>query len=143
MADRRACDACGSLYQPLRVSSRYCGGTCRKRAQRSGVAASKDPARAPAPRARAPRSSGEVSSVRAAVLAELKAAGKETSALGQQALTVASRLDASHAETGSSLAAVSKELRSLLAEAVGVAKPAGDSLDMLAEQRRKRLAGDR
>lgn len=41
----RACDGCGKRYEARRVTSKYCGGTCRTRASR----AAGRPAVAPAP----------------------------------------------------------------------------------------------
>jgi hypothetical protein len=134
----RACDSCGSLYQPHRSTSRYCSGTCRKRAQRSGLAR---PVAERAPAPAAPRGGQPVGTLHAAVLAELKAAGRDTSALGQACLALATRIDFGQSETGSALASLTRELRGSLSAALETAAGAPDALDELAEARRKRLAG--
>jgi hypothetical protein len=133
----RACDSCGSLYQPVRQTSRYCSGACRKRAQRAGIATPKTPKDdRPDPRRRVPQGT-----VTAAVLAELTAAKRETSALGQACIALAQRIDHGTAESGSAIASLSRELRAALEHTLGARSSQADVLDELAEQRRKRLAG--
>lgn len=140
MSPSRACDACGSLYQPLRRTSRYCSGRCRKRAQRSGLAAPKDDGAAREERAGRPAPRGTVT---AAVVAELREAKRETSALGQTCIALAQRIDAAHGESGSALAALTRELRAALDATLTAAGAQTDVLDELAEARRRRLAGER
>lgn len=129
----RACDSCGSLYEPLRKTSRYCSGKCRKRAQRSGLAKPQSTDRPSAPAAAA-------GSLHAAVLVELKNAQKETTALGQACLALARRIDSGASESGSAIAALTRELRASLAEALKVPTGSGDLLDELARKRQERLA---
>lgn len=128
----RACDSCGSLYEPLRRTSRYCSGKCRKRAQRSGLAKPQT-----ADRPSAPAASG---SLHAAVLAELKDASKDTAALGQACLALARRIDGGASESGSAIAALTRELRASLESALKVPTGSGDLLDELARKRQERLA---
>ncbi len=40
---RRICDECGQEYKAARQSSRYCGGTCRQRANRSAAGPGQPP----------------------------------------------------------------------------------------------------
>lgn len=129
----RACDSCGSLYQPLRKTSRYCSGRCRKRAQRSGVARPAATAEPRTPRA-------DPGNLHAAVLAELKEAQKDTTALGQACLALASRIDSGGAESGSAIAALTREFRASLDAALKVSAPAEDVFDEIARKRQERLA---
>jgi hypothetical protein len=74
------------------------------------------------------------------VLEELRAASKETTALGQACLAVAQRIDHAQNESGSALAAMTRELRASLEAALKVTAPVGDVLDELARARQERLA---
>lgn len=135
----RACDACGSRYQPVRTTSRYCSDRCRKRAQRAQLSTPRGRA-AERPEPPATRSTRHVpGEVEAAVLEELRAADKHGTALGQQALYLARRLDQGLAEGGSAVAALNRELRATTAEALAKAEGAGDALDELAKAREERL----
>jgi hypothetical protein len=71
----------------------------------------------------------------AAVVAELTAAGREGSALGVQAIHLAQRLDLSRFDTGGGLAALSKELRAVMAAALQNAAVAADPVDELKARR--------
>lgn len=135
---RRACDACGAIYQPARVTSKFCGDRCRKRAQRArlskfdrqprdDVSALPSTVRKPGP-------------VTVAVLAELVAANRHDSALGQQCLYLAGRIDHGLAESGSALAALNRELRATRSEALAAVAGPGDALDEMARKREERLA---
>lgn len=120
----------------MKVTSRYCGDRCRKRAQRSGVAA---PSKKPLP----PPSGAALpdESVTAAVLAELVAAGKHNSALGRACLVLAQRMDNGSTETGAGLSALARQMQAALAATVVTAQPAGDAFDEIADRRRKRGIG--
>ena len=137
----RACDACGSRYQPVRATSRYCGDRCRKRAQRAQLATPRrrpddDVPAAPA-RGRAPA----LGPIEAALLEELRAVDRHGTTLGQQALYLARRLDNALTEGGSSVSALNRELRATTAEALQAVQGAGDALDEIAAARARRLAG--
>jgi hypothetical protein len=78
--------------------------------------------------------------VRAAVLAELATVNATETALGQLSLHLAARID-SGAESASSLASCSRELRATLVEAVLQAPSKGESvLDRLRRERAERGA---
>jgi hypothetical protein len=79
-------------------------------------------------------------SLAAATQAELDRAGRLGSAVGQAALALARRIDASQGETGSALAALVREHRATLAEAVKDAEVAADPLDELRNRRERKLA---
>jgi len=88
-------------------------------------------------KAEAPPAAAAVS---VAVLAELVAAGRESSSLGVQALALAGRIDAGR-DTGAAIASLSRELRATVEAALkGVAAKA-DGLDDLARRREKKAAG--
>lgn len=121
---KRPCDVCGTEYEAKRLNSRFCGDTCRKRFQRN-----------PAPvvvelRPRTPVESG----VLTATLAELDAADRTSTSLGQAALALAARIDARH-DIGSALAALVKQHSVTLAEATNGAQVAATALDELRVRR--------
>lgn len=68
----------------------------------------------------------------------LTAAAKLDSPLGQAALVLAARMDSAADESGSALAAVAKELRTTLAEAVKGAATVADPVDQLRARREAR-----
>jgi hypothetical protein len=83
----------------------------------------------------------EPSALVLAITSELKAAGRLNSSLGQQAELLAGRIGVPF-DTGSSVAAVSKELRQIMAKALEDAQVGVDPLDQLRARRdRKRAAG--
>lgn len=137
----RRCDACPSLYQPLRVTSQFCSGRCRKRAQRARlkdvVAPTKTSGGATSP---PPSTLGPIAS---ALLAELREQNKDTSSLGAQALDLAARIDDAKAESGSALAALNRELRACRAELQAQQAPVEDALEVMRRKRAERLAGAR
>jgi hypothetical protein len=75
----------------------------------------------------------------AAVRAELEAADRLGTALGQQALALAERMS-SKFDTGSAVAAVSKELRAVMDAALANAATAADALDELSARRRAKAS---
>jgi hypothetical protein len=81
-------------------------------------------------------------SVVESVRAELETAGRLDNSLGQQALSLASRLDGgSSFDTGSALAAVSRELRSVMELALRDATTVADPLDEFTARRERKAAG--
>jgi hypothetical protein len=127
---QRACDSCQVVYEAKRRASRFCSERCRKRAQRGHVVALP---------ATEPERPAESSGLRAAVLGELAAAGREQTALGQAALGLAVRIEQG-ADTGSAVASLVRELRATLAEALADARPVS-ALDELKARRIARLSG--
>jgi hypothetical protein len=88
------------------------------------------------PVAAAPRPAGGVF---AATLAELTAAGRVATPAAQIAIALAVRIDHGAEDTGSSLAALSREHRAALGQALDGAQQLADPVDELQAQRRKRL----
>lgn len=121
----KTCAACGER-PPKTEKSRFCDDReCvrarargRKRTQRGQVL-------------EFPAKPAEESSTFTATLEELRAADRERTPLGQAALVLASRLDGATRETGSSVAALARELRATLDEALKDAPRAADALDGL------------
>ena len=114
----QSCQTCG------RPGSRKTCDRCRKRASRGGGVVSLPP-----------------SGLAEAVERELKAAGRLESAVGQQALALAVRISTPSADTGSSVAALSKELRAVMDAALADVEAESDPIDELRAWRdRKRAA---
>jgi hypothetical protein len=79
--------------------------------------------------------------VMAATEAELDSVGRLETPLGQAALVLAVRLEASHREPGTALAALVREHRAALAEAMRGARVAADPVDELRARRDRKRAG--
>lgn len=123
----RPCDSCGKEYDAKRPVSRFCSGTCRKRAQRAGLSG-------PVPTVTLGGTDGPVA---AATRAALDAAGMLGTPIGQSTVALARRMDA-NADTGAGLASLSRELRAAMAEALADVTPAADPLDELRARREAR-----
>ncbi len=122
----RTCAACGDSLEGRPGKTRFCDATCRKRASR----------RSGPPVVDAPESDGLLNALRC----ELAVAGRLETALGQQALALAVKL-ASPFDTGSAMAAVSRELRAVREEALRGAEQAADPLDELRLRRDAKRTG--
>lgn len=128
----RECASCGGSLEAKRSHARFCNATCRKRSWRMSVPA-EVPAEAAAP-------SPEAAAVVEVTRRQLEAAGQVETVLGRQALVLAGRLGSTR-ETGSAVAAVSRELRAVMAEAMrGIAAEADPLDDLRARRDRKRAA---
>ncbi|SRR6266536_283575 len=126
---RVSCAACGKPFDAQRKTATYCGPACRKRKQRRGaVEALPSPVEVP---------SGSLADT---VRDELRSAGQLNSALGAQAVRLAERME-SPFDTGSAIAALSRELRAVMTEALQDASRAVDPLDELAQRRLQKAAG--
>lgn len=142
----KLCEApgCGVEFTPQRSTGRFHSATCRQRAARARRAAAADAAFV----AKTPEAPGagtaEHSLVRA-VRVDLESAGALDTVAGQLALQFARRIAV---PDESSLSAMSKELRALLAEAKTVAAsdaPQSSAVDdevTRARRARERKAGD-
>ena len=121
----RNCDSCGSEYDAKRPTSRFCSGTCQKRHRRArGPVPGEESAPAvralPSPEDRSPEAG-----LSAATQKRLADAGRLDSYEGQSALSLAQRIEfRSTMDTGSAYAALHRELRAAMAEALkGSAEP--------------------
>ena len=134
---QRVCVVCSGPYEAVRPQAKYCGETCKKRAQREGIAASRRGSAAPA-------SSAEANPVRPvtglldSVRAELEVLKKLNSVSGQHALEIAGRI-ASAPGMNTGVAALSKELSRVLAEARATATVVADPVDELGKRRDAKL----
>lgn len=122
---QKQCASCGRPFEAKRQAAKFCGDTCRKRAQRGPAQLSAvpdvDPPEDPV--------GGKLTK---ATTAELEAAGRLESALGVAALTIAQRIDGfGLMDTGAGVAALIKEHRAALAEAVKDAEQTADALDQI------------
>lgn len=96
-----SCAACGRPYEAKTSRARYCSETCKKRGQRRATDAPVEPS----------------PSLVDATRLELDAAGLLDTRMGQQAMALAAKV-ASGYDTGSALAAASKELDRLIDKAM-------------------------
>lgn len=130
---RKQCAACGKEFESKRKNAKYCPGSsrCRVRAHRAPKA---DEPESPVNAAPDPPA-GDVAPFEGALTrvtrAQLERARRLDTPLGVNALILAARLDnpLSLADTGSSFAAISKEYRAALAEAMRDAETERDELD--------------
>lgn len=127
---RRSCDRCGKTYDARRPQSRFCSSACRVSAGRARKAGSPE-ALAPVEPVEAPMGGPLFD----ATMTELRRAGRDTAPAGVLALGYARRIDAG-SETGSSHAALGREYRAAMSEALADAPKALDRLDELSERRR-------
>jgi hypothetical protein len=129
---QRNCDYCGKPYEAKRKSSKYCSDTCRvKTSQHGGNVVTLPPA--------GEERSADPTGLVASITAELEQGGRLNTALGQQAVFLASRLAISPFDT--SLASMSRELREVMARALEGVAVADDPLDELKRRRELKLAG--
>lgn len=122
----RNCDVCGKAYEAKTKRSRYHSETCRKRAQRGGTIVPL-------------RERPTVPSAFESTMQVLEMADRLSSPAGVNALLLAAKLDAG-GDTGSAMAALSKQHLAALEEALRDAPVAADPLDELRVRRQRRLA---
>lgn len=132
---QRDCASCGLQYVTRRASSRFCGGTCQKRAERARAAGMRLTA------ANLDDLGAPPSQLLEAVVRELEAVGRLESVAGQAAVVLAERIG-SRRETGAATAALAKQLNATITWALGGVAKAADPLDEIRARRdRKRSAG--
>jgi hypothetical protein len=119
----KLCGACGREL-PTR-QRKWCDETCRKRGQRAGVAGSVS---------EMPVKPGRVEK---ATRSQLEAADRLDTPAGASALVLAAKLDRG-GDTGSAIAALVRELRSALVDALEDVTSSMDPVDRLQQQRLKR-----
>jgi hypothetical protein len=125
------CQSCARPFEAKRPAAKFCGDTCRKRAQRAPGTA-KTLLTSDVPKLASPL----VRTTQAA----LESAGVVETVAGQQALLLAERMSNPH-ETGAAVASMSKQLQSVVSEALRSVKRS-DPLDELRGRRdQKRAAG--
>lgn len=123
----RSCEACGGSLEGTHPSRRFCDDKCRKRGARGAKVTELHGADGTPP-----------ATVYGATLATLQTADRADTPAGAAALVIARKLDAG-GDTGSAVAALTRELRAAVAEAVANATVAGDQIDEIARKREERL----
>lgn len=119
---RKECEACGGEFEPENARHRFCSDTCRKRGSRGATVA--------------PVRDGDT--LEAATCQALEDAGREDTPAGVSAVLLARKLDMG-GDTGSSMAALAREHRAALEDALRGAEVVDDPVDELRDRRRKRL----
>lgn len=131
---RKDCPSCGTAFEAKRATAKYCSNKCRQRAfQRTGPAGRPETAPPLEP-------SSEPGPTAAATTVELERADRLNTAIGQAALVLAKRIDASSTETGGSLASLVREHRATMAEALRDTDGQADPLDELRTRRERKLS---
>ena len=125
---------CGVQFETTSARAKYCGSTCRSRAHRNGGSVAEIPAATPL---EAPE--GEPALL-ATTRRALEDAGVADTPLGQQALELARRMSDPRA-MGLSVAPISKELRTVMADALKHAAVASGLDELRLRRDRKRNAG--
>lgn len=139
---RITCAACSTDFNARSSRARFCSAKCRTdahyRRTKLGLPEAKTPAPKPK-RTRKPKADS-ITGALGAVVAELTAAGRLDSSAGQAAVALARRID-DGAESSSGLAALTREMRAAMAEALSRVEASGDALDELLARREARRAG--
>jgi len=127
----RNCNFCGRPYEAKHVTtSKFCGVNCRNRNARGAPPPPTPPV---VSLSQADDGDTTTNDLNKATKAELEAAGKLDTSLGQQAMSLAVRMGGF--DTGGGLAALSRELRAVMAEATHGAKASVDVVDELRARR--------
>lgn len=117
-----ACAQCGESFEAARSTAKFCGARCRQQSRRAMPAAEVEPTDEGLPR------------IVVVTRTEVERLKKVDTVLGQQALELAGRL-ASTKDTGSAIAAVSRELDRVM---LRLQSGAAQAEDQLASARRRR-----
>lgn len=128
----KVCGVCLGGFEAKRAAAKYCSERCRKRAQRNPGSVSAHPVAA---RAEPVDPDSELWSV---TLAELSAAGCAGSAAGVAVLALARRIDGGQSEPGSAFAAMVREHRAALADALRGGDVRVNPLDELRSRRERK-----
>jgi hypothetical protein len=137
---KRACDQCGTKHDRMR--SPFCTRACQMRWKRAHPDRT-EPAGVDAQAAlpSAPAASPHLGPVLMTTMTVLVEAKRHETPGGTAALALAMRIDHPYGETGSSLAALVREHRAALADALRGAAVKDDPIDELGKRRDEKLAG--
>jgi len=139
----KPCDVCQTEFDSIRPHARYCSNRCRARAHRAGITKPRKGGR----RERATKAAAknpQITGLLDAVTVTLESHDLIDTVAGQHALELAARIvNAPPLNTG--VAALSKQLQSVLAEALGPEEPAAetkpvDPIDELKARRDRKRA---
>lgn len=136
------CARCAQTFSTSSRRARFCSPKCRTQATRARAKGEAETLAVPAKpkRTRKPKAEAVPTGALGAVVAELQAAGRLDSSAGQAAVALARRID-DGAESSAGLAALTREMRAAMAEALSRAEATGDALDELRARREARRAG--
>jgi hypothetical protein len=137
------CARCAQTFSTSSRRARFCSPKCRTQATRARAKGEPETVAAPKPkrtRKAKPQAEAVSTGTLGAVVAELQAAGRLDSSAGQAAVALARRID-DGAESSAGLAALTREMRAAMAEALSGAEATGDALDELRARREARRAG--
>ena len=124
----RVCECCGRSYSAKRSTSRFCSDVCRMRSKRAGNAPK---LRVVTPAEERPRPDG---SLLGSVLVTLSEAKVLDTPAGRLAVSLATRLDDPNSmDSGSAVAALSRELRAVMVEATVRVTKSASPLDSIRE----------
>ena len=125
----RNCSHCGTSFPAQRPTARYCSSSCRSRAS---VQRKREGQVAEVVTNLPERPSDPASTLAGTVGRQLEGAKKRDTYAGQQALIIAERMDRlSPLDTGSQVAALSRELDRLMTALLANVAPEADALDTL------------
>lgn len=131
---QRTCVRCGKPFEAQRATAKYCGSSCRAMQSADGVASV-------SPIAEASQGLLEDDPIVVQVVRELTASGRLETAKGQYALAAARRLAGSKYDGGTSYAALLRECRSCLDDALEGAAVSDDPMDELRLRRDAKRSG--
>ena len=124
------CTVCGTPFDALRSSARYCGSTCRKRASRAKTSGTPRAARrhaspdrpalyvVPTAAPAEPKEGLEPPCGTVERYTRQQLGGDSESVLGAQCIAIARRIDSGRDVSGSAVASLSKELDRLIDKAI-------------------------
>lgn len=137
---KKRCATCLKTFEAKRKTAKYCSDRCRVRASRRPKQ-SAVPERDAVTTAPSVSDTGGGESLTGAARSELEAAGRLQTAAARAVLALARRIDVNSTETGSSLAAMIREFRAAMADALKGAGEAADPVDELRARRDRKRAG--
>lgn len=138
----RECEACGRPFEARNKVARFCAeADCRRRRARARkqkqltgrIVDLRPPSE--------PDSTESSVSTYSTTLSTLVESGRVETPLGQAALRLAARIDGSSSDSGSSLAAMVRELAKTLTQAMAGSGMSGDPVDELKSRREARQRG--
>lgn len=148
---RKTCESCGSGFDARSQKAKYCSDKCRKRAQRSAKSDDEQSnvvsfpgslsAIAGGADSDSNRDAPRLGALTRVTVEQLERAERLHTPLGVNALLLASRLDMTTADTGSSIASLSKEYRAVMTEALKDVKAEADPLEQIRSAAALKLAG--
>lgn len=134
------CEQCGRAFKAERTTAKYCSTRCRTAAVRARKALAEIPKRRDGaalvalPKA-APKSESDDEGFVAETKRELEAAGRLEGYLGRSAMHIARLIDAAPSDTGNGHAALIKEYKATMAQALDGAQRQETPLEKIRRER--------